>query len=237
MIDSRRPVYLTAGGRVGTRRTPDPLLQAVFRESGQVSPSIAYVGVANEDSKEFFNRMGTMLQESGSGKVTHAVITGGRGALRKAQDILESADIVFISGGDVERGMQLLEEKNMTGSLFQLYEKGKPFFGRSAGSIMLAKEWVRWTDPDDDSTAELFHCIGITPIICDTHDEHEGWSELQAALRLKLDNTNGYGIVSGTAIKVFPDGRVEALGGAVHQYLRKNGKVSRTADIIPTSKS
>jgi len=57
-----------------------------------------------------------------------------------AQDILKSADIVFISGGDVDRGIRVLREKNMIDFLTGLYQQGKLFFGTSAGAIMLAKE-------------------------------------------------------------------------------------------------
>jgi peptidase E len=121
----------------------------------------------------------------------------------------------------------------MTRFLSRLYEQGKPFFGTSAGSIMLAKEWVRWRDPDDDATAELFPCLGIAPVICDAHDEEGDWQELKTTLKLGQDNVKGYGIVSGTAIKVSPDGRVEALGGAMHQFLRHGGRVDRLPDLLP----
>jgi len=129
--------------------------------------------------------------------------------------------------------MEVLREKGMVDFLFQLYQQGKPFFGLSAGSIMLAKEWVRWRDPDDDSTAELFPCLGFAPVICDTHDEENDWQELKAALKLEKDNTIGYGIVSGAAIKVFPDGRIEALGNITHRYIRHRERVDRMADILP----
>ena len=98
---------------------------------------------------------------------------------------------------------------------------------------MLAKEWIRWRDPEDDTTAEVFPCLGIAPVICDTHGEAEGWEELQALLAMEKDNTIGYGIVSGTAMKVFPDGKIEALGGAIYQYTKSNGTVKRLEDILP----
>ena len=84
--------------------------------------------------------------------------------LKRAQKILESADIIFISGGDVAAGMEVLKEKNMVGFLTGLYRQGKPFWGISAGAIMLADRWVRWTDPDDDASAELFPCLGFAGI-------------------------------------------------------------------------
>jgi cyanophycinase-like exopeptidase len=131
--------------------------------------------------------------------------------------------------------MRVVQEKKMLDFLVGLYKQGKPFFGVSAGSIMLAKEWIRWRDPEDDTTAEVFPCLGIAPVICDTHGEVEGWEELQALLKLEKENTIGYGIVSGTAMKVFPDGKIEALGGAVYQYAKSNGTVKRLADILPAS--
>jgi len=232
-MDTPKPVFLLAGGRYTLRQTPDPLIQAVFTESGAASPTVAYVGTANDDDKGFFTRVAGMFQETGARRVDHALIAPARANMNKAKDILQAADIVFISGGDVELGMQVLEQKQMVDFLAHLYQQGKPFFGLSAGSIMLAREWVRWRDPDDDSTAKLFPCLGFAPVICDTHGEQEGWEELQAALMLKQENDRGYGIVSGTAIKVFPDGRVESLGGAVNQYIRHEAKVERAPDILP----
>lgn len=232
-MSDKNPVYLLAGGRPRDPRTPDPLIQAVFRKSGKTSPSIAYVGTANADNEDFFNRIAGAFREAGAGRTIHAVIFPEGADIKTAQGILKSADIIFISGGDVSLGIRLLKEKNMVEFLNSLYEGGKLFFGISAGAIMLAKEWVRWRDPDDSSSAELFPCLGFAPIICDCHDEKSGWEELKAALELEEDNTRGYGLVTGTALIVFPDGRLEALGGAIHQYIRHGDTVDRISDILP----
>jgi len=233
MTTNRKPVYLLAGGRPRNRKTLDPLLQAVFRESGVASPTIAYSGAASGDDKNFFGFIAASFKEAGAGRVNHALIAPGGADLKKARKILETADIVFISGGDVEAGMNILREKDMIDFLTGLYERGKPFFGLSAGSIMLAREWVRWPDPDDENSAELFPCLGIAPVICDTHAEDDDWQELKALLALEEDNTSGCGIPSGAAIRVFPDGRVEALGGPIPRYVRRGGKAGRAADILP----
>ena len=232
-MQDKKPVYLLAGGRSRDRRTTDPLIQEVFKESAKVSPTIAYVGTANGDNEDFFNRMAEMYKEAGAYRVNHALISPDTADLKKAKDVLESADIVFISGGDVDRGMRVLLEKNMIDFLSALYQQGKPFFGSSAGAIMLAKEWVRWRDPEDNTSAELFPCLDFAPVICDCHDEESGWQELRTALRLKEDNAIGYGLVTGMAIRVFPDSRIEALGGAIHQYIRHGKRVDRAPDILP----
>ncbi len=232
-VTGKKPVFLLAGGRGRSRKTPDPLIQAVLTESGKTSPLVAYVGTASGEDAGFFGYFAGMLREMGAGRIDHALIASERADLDKARQILGAADIIFISGGDVERGMQGLHKKGMASFLSCLYQQGKLFFGISAGSIMLARKWIRWRDPDDDSTAELFPCLGLAPIICDTHGEEDGWQELKALLMLERDGVKGYGIVSGTALKVFPDGKVEALGGAVHQFARHGESVKRLADVLP----
>lgn len=234
MSEKIKPVHLLAGGRGRMRKMPDPLIQAALAESGKARPSIAYVGVASGDDASFFGFISNMFSECGAGKVTHAMIAPDSADLKKAQTIMETADIVYVSGGDVERGMQVMAEKGMTEFTVGLFLQGKPFFGLSAGSIMLAREWVRWRDPDDDSTAELFSCLGCAPVLCDTHDEEGGWEELKAALALKGEGDLGYGIVSGTAIKVYPDGKIEAAGGAIHRFVRRGDKMERIDDLSPS---
>ena len=77
---------------------------------------------------------------------------------------------------------------------------------------MLAKSWVRWKDPDDPSSAEIFSCLGIARIYCDTHGEEEGWEELRMLARLIRAGTMAYGIPSGTALVANPDVSVEISG-------------------------
>ena len=233
-MSNLKPVYLLAGGRPRNPAAFNPLFQAVFEESGKTSPTIAYLGAASDDSKAFYLMMAAALKGAGAGKVKLAALASRKADVNKAKDILESSDIVYVSGGDVEHGMQVLSDKNLTDFIVGLYKQGKPFFGISAGSIMLAKEWIRWPNPDDDNTAEIFPCLGIAPVLCDTHGEADGWEELQALLKLEKDGAIGYGIVSGTAIKVFPDGKIEALSGAIHQYQKRSGQVERIEDMLPT---
>ncbi len=228
-----KPVYLLAGGRGRNRQVPDPLIQLALEEAGKDFPEVAYIGTASGDDTSFFEMLGRMFNACGAGKVTHAFITPEDADISKAKQIIESSDMVYISGGDVERGMKPLIEKGMVQFLLTLYKAGKPFFGISAGSIMLAQEWVRWRDPDDDSTAELFPCLGIARILCDTHDEEGGWEELKAALALKSEGAIGYGLVSAAAVKVFVDGRVEAVGGAIHRFQQIDSQIIRIPDLLP----
>ncbi len=226
-------IYLLAGGGGSLRTDRDLLLTRVLANCGVPHPSIAYVGAASGDSQPFFSMISHYLRGCGAGHVILAPLVGKRAKLEKTRAILESADMVFISGGDVEAGMEVLEERQILPFLRELFERGKPFFAGSAGSIMLGWQWVRWEDPDDDATASIFLCMGLAPIVCDTHGEAEGWEELRTLLRLTPDGKLGYGIPTGAGLCVHPDGTLEALGGPVHCYANSGGEVVRSADLPP----
>jgi peptidase E len=227
-----------AGGRgMKTRKGPDPLLREVFRRTNVQRPTVAYVGAASGDSAEFQLWITGLLQKTGAGEVTLAPLCGRRGDAKKAKAVIESSDLVFLSGGDVEEGLRVLNEKGMLTFLDRLHREGKLFFGMSAGSIMLAQQWVRWRDPADDGTSELFDCLGLAPILCDTHGEDDGWEELQALLALSEKGAIGYGIVSGTAIVVETDGTVSALGGEVHRFQKQTGGVIRIESLVPDKRA
>jgi len=233
---TRAPLHLIAGGRGAERpRGADPLLQAVIHTVNHPNPSIAYLGAASGDNRAFFLWISRLLKTAGAGKVTLAPLCGRKADPVAAQAIIKEADIVFVSGGDVEEGMRVLSETRILPFLRRLHDAGKVFFGVSAGSIMLARSWVRWRDPKDDATAETFPCMDFAPVLCDTHGEGEGWGELKALLALEKVGTVGYGIVSGSALVVRSNGTVAAAGGEVAVYRRGKTGVAQQKSLRPTA--
>lgn len=227
------PIYLLAGGPGSRRSGRDPLLTRAIAQSGVSEPSIAYIGAASGDDKGFFKMISGYMRTCGAGDVVLAELASKRAKIDKARSILERADTIFVSGGDVEEGMQVLEERGMLPFLRDLRSLGKPFFGLSAGSIMLAREWIVWDDPNDDATSSTFACMGLAPVLCDTHSEGEDWEELRALLVLSPEGTFGYGIPTGGGLCVYPDGTLEALGGPVNCFAKTGGLVKRRSDLAP----
>ena len=162
-----------------------------------------------------------------------APLCGRLGNAPKAAAAIESADVVFFSGGDVAAGMQILEQRGMIPFLRAVSRSGTPFIGVSAGSIMLCREWIRWRDARDDESGELFPCLGIARLSCDTHGEGDGWGELKSMLALRPVGATGYGITSGSAIIVEPDGTISASGGEVHVFRRRKGGIAQVQSLLP----
>lgn len=220
---SPAPVYLLAGGDWRKSKTPDLLLQRFFYQTCVKPPLIAYIGAANEDDPDFFHWLSFLFKTAGARQVQLAPTAGRRVDEAEAHRVLNAADLIFVSGGDVAEGMRILTSRQLVPFLRHLRSVGKRFFGLSAGSIMLAQAWVRWPDPDNNNSAEKFDCLGLAPVLCDTHAEADEWEELHALLRLCPDKTVGYGIPSGGGMVVAPDGFVQAVGKPIPRF-RKNGK-------------
>jgi len=229
-MHNRQPLFLMAGGRGSSHQH---ILKSVYRAIGKAKPVIAYVGVANGDDRRFLAFIGTEIKSMGDCTLNPVWLASKKADLTKARELLTQADAIFMSGGDVEAGMQIVQDKGLKVFFQELADQGKLFFGASAGSIMLADQWVRWRDPDDDSTASLFDCMGLAPVICDTHAEDDDWVELKAAIQLKEDGALGYGIPSGACLIVNSSGGVEALGKPIVIYAQKSGMVVRQADLVP----
>ncbi len=209
---SARPVILLGGGPGADRRAAKLLWRRVVQAAGKDHPTFAYVGCASGDSPEFRAYFEEPLKQAGAGKVKPVLLCGRKPDLAAARAVVDEADAVFVSGGDVERGISVLEKSGFAETLKKLAAEGKPFSGLSAGSLMLARAWVRWRDPEDDSTAEIFPCLGIAPVYCDAHDEESGWSELKFLLKLLPHGSTGWGIPSGGGLAVHPGGEVEWFG-------------------------
>jgi peptidase E len=228
-------IYLFAGGRGRSILTTFALVRKVIKSFGMPRPVIAFVGAASfRDNRVACAIVSSLIRAGRTCRIRRVAIAPENADLDRAREALRTADAVFLSGGDVEIGMQVLHEKGMAGFFRDLAAQGKPFIGVSAGSIMMSSAWVRWGVPEDGSTAELFPCLGIVPIVCDTHAEKDGWEELQAALMLGKDGVPGYGIASGAYLQSLPDGGMEAKAGAVNRYTKRNGKIERQADLLPT---
>ena len=231
---TRKSVYLLSGDPHHHRKTRDPLIREMFSETEKERPVVAYIGTASGDDPGFFTVLQRLFERTGAGSVSLAPLSNPKVDIDQARALIEAADVVFLSEGDVDLGMRTLRASGLVPLLHERFTAGAVFCGFSAGSIMLARQWVRWRKPDDDASAEPFDCVGLVPLVCDMHDEAEGWEELKALLRLRrVDGEIGYGVPTSMGLRVMPDGRVEAIGGWVHRHTYRDGRVDNIGDINP----
>jgi hypothetical protein len=227
---NRASLHLIGGGpgAIGhTRRH----VRAAVKSLGTKQPLVAYVGAASNDHAGFRRMLGAVFDGTGA-RMEPALLAHRRANVRRAKQLLDDCDLVFMSGGDVEHGMKVLEDRDVAPQLRKLAAAGKPFVGISAGSIMLCQRWVRFPE-DDEARAELFDCLGIAPLHMDAHSEDDGWSELRVLVRLLGDAQVGYGVPKRGCLHVAPGGKLSAHGDAVARLKARRGKVVDDKPLAP----
>ncbi len=229
-------IHLTGGGPgafLALRRH----FKAALAETGKPRPLVAYVGTASHDNAGFFAMIKAALCVGASPPTLRmAKIASPRAKMSEARELLEDSDLVFVSGGDVDHGMNLLHERDMVKPLKALARAGKPMFGISAGSIMLARDWVRFPD-EDAAKAELFPCLGIAPLHADAHAEEDDWDELRVLVDLLRRRGDaepvGYGLTrkGGLRVEVAGDDvQMKPIGTAIPRVGVRGSKV---VDLTP----
>jgi peptidase E len=223
------PTLHLVGGGPGAMLALRKHFHSALAGMGKPRPLVAYVGTASSDNHGFFTMIRGALALTDA-RLKLARLASPRASASEAKELLHECDLVFVSGGDVELGVKLLQDRDAVATLVDLAAAGKPMFGISAGSLMLAREWVRFPD-DDEARAEIFPCLGIAPVHVDAHSEDDGWSELRVLVRLLAargdEDPVGYGLTRKGCLRVTLDGavRLEPMGTPIPRIVVRRGRV------------
>jgi dipeptidase E len=220
------PAILLAGGSQINEETFEIIFGPAFKKNP--TPRVAYIGAANGDKPAFFEMLSVFLPKAGASSVDFVKLAREDADVEAARETLLRADIIFLSGGEVEDGINWIKKHGLTVLLREQYAAGKQFIGVSAGTIMMGAYWVRWDVPEDNDTAELFKCLGLIPVTFDTHGEDEDWIELKTALSLMGDGARGYGLPRGGVINADSLGNLVNIEKEYLTFKYINGKFEIT---------
>jgi peptidase E len=237
----RKPVTLI-GGQFGSRHFgTQPYLQAAVRSTRKEAPRALYIGAASGDDESFGTALCALIAAAGAGDVAWPKLATSRRDWGTARKALARVDFVFVGGGDVEAGMNVMRRAKLVVDLHDAAARGVVFAGMSAGAIMLGKRWVRWPRPDaGDDEAETFECLGVAPCSLDTHGEGDEWRETRsfAAVRARElgRKARTYGVPSGGALIVSSSGKMQARGQPVPVFAALPGKHAKLEGTLAAEK-
>jgi peptidase E len=232
----RKPVTLIAGEfgspHFGTR----PHLEAAMQLTRKAAPKALYLGVASGDDATFGTALCALLGAAGAVDVFWPKLAKRSRDKSVARKALDRVDFVFVGGGDVEAGMNVLRRAQLIAPLRAAAARGVVFAGMSAGAIMLGERWIRWPRADaTDDEAETYECLGVAPCSLDTHGERDDWGEARSfaavCARERERKARAYGIPSGGALIVGSSGKMRARGEPVPVFAaspRQTAKIERT---------
>jgi cyanophycinase-like exopeptidase len=220
------PAILIAHGNPG-----DHLHDRVFALAGP-RPKVAWIGAANDDSRTWFQRAADVFRKKYGAEVELAR-TVGEVDPDETRRVVAAAQVIYLAGGDVGLLAERARAFGLDELIRQRHAEGVLVVGVSAGAIGLTRFWVRFPDDDaDDAPAapSRFACVGALDIAVDCHDEESDWEELRALLDVWAKDEPdarvvAYGIPSGGALEVSPDGRVTHMGPAPKRLRLDGGRI------------
>jgi cyanophycinase len=237
----RKPTTLIAGQFGSPHFGTKPYLAHALRRTGKDEPVVLYVGVASGDAAGFGAALAEVAKGAGAREVVWPKLARKRKQVAAMRAALEDVDLVLVGGGDVDAGMQVLREAALVEDLHAAADRGAVFVGMSAGAIMLGERWIRWPYAHaGDDQAETYACLRIVPYTVDTHGEGEDWREAlsYAAVRARElgREARAYGVPSGGALVIDPQGKIEVQGEPVPVFAAQPHREARLETTLEAGK-
>ncbi len=238
----RKPVTLMAGQFGSPHFGTKPHLELALSFARAEEPTALYIGAANGDDASFGTALCALIGAAGAAEVFWPKLAKGRRQTSVARKLLERVDFVFVGGGDVEAGIDVLRRAKLVADLHAAAARGVVFAGMSAGAIMLGQRWIRWPRADSgDDQAETYECLGLAPCSLDTHGEGDGWAEARSFAAVRARETRraarAYAVPSGGALIVCGGGRMQARGKAVPVFAASPRRPTEIERSLPAKRS
>lgn len=203
-----KPIILLADSQLlFYREEGEPFLTRAVEaaEEGDVGRPLkaAYLGASNGDAPEFYDLFVAAMSEVAVRDTR--MIPSDPGPEDRA--FLESADLILLAGGDVERGWDVFERTGLRETIISRYYAGALLIGVSAGAVQLGlKGW--------NEEQKIFDTFRLVPFVIDVHDE-PGWARLSQIVPKAGEHARGFGIPGGGGAVYHPDHSVEPIRHAL----------------------
>ena len=201
----QKPLFLLADSQpLFFNQGSNTLLERIRQQlDHHKSLTAAYIGASNGDQGEYFEIFEVAMQSLGIHHCRH---------IHKVMDqhditFLGNADIILLSGGDVQLGWQCIEK--LATVLQEARQSGAVCIGISAGAVQMGQ--LGWFERKNLSNHDLFSTLAWVPYVISAHEEAKRWPQLKQVISLTAGCVKGIGIQHGSAAIVNPDGSIEAL--------------------------
>lgn len=168
-----------------------------------------HVGVFHGDDRAFAQRTIDFLATLGA-RVAAPRLSDPRVDVAAARAAIESADLLYLDGGDTVAGVTRIRELGLIDAFQRAAKTARALFGLSGGACAAGPYTIGYGDDDAPYVAPSLD-LGV-PLPLDVHDEREEWPELRALLRLKPPHPAGIAIPSKGVLVVGGDGSLASRG-------------------------
>lgn len=213
-----KPLYLLADSQLFFWKSDsDSLAERIRADLDSANPKAAYIGASNGDQVEFYSLFEAAMESMG---ISDCRLVPSQPS-REDTAFLEDADLIVLSGGDVERGWQVFEQNGFKELLPRLRYDGAVLMGVSAGAIQLGLGCL--STSDQPKQIDMFR---FAPFYVGAHDEENDWWDLRALVNLSQADTRAIGIPTGGGAVYQSDGTLEPIRKHLTELTKESARIT-----------
>jgi cyanophycinase len=199
-----KPLYLLADSQLLFWSQHDQKFVTRIREDmNPERPTAAYIGASNGDDPQFYELFLAAMEGVGLPQCRMIPATPSS----EDRQFLESAGLILLSGGDVQRGWHALQQNGLKETILQGRYDGAVLVGVSAGAVQLGLGAL-----SESPQPQKLDLLRFAPFYVGAHEEQDEWWNLRALVRLaQSGDVRGIGIPGGGGALYYSDGSLEPI--------------------------
>jgi cyanophycinase len=213
-----KPLYLLADSQLlFVKGGRDSLAERIRADLDSANPKAAYIGASNGDQPEFYSLFVAAMESMG---ISNCRLVPSQPS-REDISFLENAELIVLSGGDVERGWQVFEQNGLKELVPRKRFDGAVLLGVSAGAVQLGLGCL--SNAAQPKSLDMFR---FAPFYVGAHDEENDWWDLRALVNLSQADTRAIGIPAGGGAVYQSDGTLEPIRKHLTELTKENARIT-----------
>ena len=213
-----KPLYLLADSQLFFWKSDsNSLAERVRADLDSSSPKAAYIGASNGDQPEFYSLFQAAMESMG---ISNCRLVPSQPS-REDISFIEDADLILLSGGDVERGWRTFEQNGLKELVPRKRFDGAILMGVSAGAVQLGLGCL-----STSAQPKQIGMFGFAPFYVGAHDEENDWWDLRALVNLSQADTRAIGIPAGGGAVYQSDGTLEPIRKHLTELTKERAKIT-----------
>lgn len=215
-----KPLYLLADSQLFFwKGGGDSLMERIRADLDSANPKAVYIGASNGDQPEFYTLFEAAMD---SMAISDCRFVRSQPS-REDTAFLGEANLIVLSGGDVEQGWHAFEQNGLKELLPQLRYNGAVLIGVSAGAVQLGLGHL--SNAAQPKQIDMFR---FAPFYVGAHDEGNDWFDLRALVNLSRSDTRAIGVAAGGGAVYHPDGTLEPLRKPLIEIVKEDSKITES---------